>query len=178
MKKFLIVMNVVLLGAVAFLSYERFMPCGGKVVEGKEWAAKKFGSDYVLSVKTGGDPVAAITDFVRSEKISAGNISGIGAVSSATLRFFDPKTKRYVDKIFDDQMEVANLTGNIASQDGKELIHLHVTLGNDNYNALAGHLLSARLNGAGEFVVYTFPGAKIEKTFNKNVGLNFYDFKK
>lgn len=75
-------------------------------------------------------------------------------------------------------MEIANLTGNIAVKDGGDLIHLHVTLGTRDYQALAGHLLAASLSGAGEFVVETMPGIELEKSFDKNIGLNLYNFKK
>ena len=47
-----------------------------------------------------------------------------------------------------------------------------------DYQALAGHLLAASLSGAGEFVVETMPGIELEKSFDKNIGLNLYNFKK
>ena len=75
-------------------------------------------------------------------------------------------------------MEITNLSGNISTKDGKEYLHLHVTLGNGKYQGIAGHLLSAVINGAGEFVVEDFPGGRLERTYDPEVGLNFYDFKK
>jgi len=40
------------------------------------------------------------------QDIKAGTIVGMGAVNEATLRFFDPATKEFVDKTFSEQMEI------------------------------------------------------------------------
>ena len=119
-----------------------------------------------------------MNDFAKTAGVTLGSVGGIGAVNEATLRFFDPQTKNYVDKTFNGQMEITNLTGNISTKDGQLYTHYHITLGNDNYNALAGHLLDARINGAGEFFVRAVKGGHLERTFDPEIGLNFYDFEK
>ncbi len=162
---------------IVILAYA-YITVQGKVLEGKDWTAKKYASTYVVSIRNGADLVEALNDFVEVNKISLGSVTGIGAINKATLRFFDPTTKKYIDKIFSGQMEVANLTGNISTKDGKAYTHYHVTLGNDKYQGLAGHLLNATINGAGEFYIYAIPMGKLERTFDENIGLNFYDFNK
>lgn len=72
-------------------------------------------------------------------------------------------------------MEISNLSGNISMVENKLMLHLHVTLGKRDYTALAGHLLDAKIRGAGEFFIYPNPG-KVVKVKNEEVGLNFYDF--
>lgn len=176
--KLLILFNLILLIAVGGLIY--FYPHSPKtrVWEGQTWTAIQYGNKYLLSVKNHSELAAAIISFAKAQKIKAGTVYGIGAVNTATLRFFDPATKKYVDKNFDGQMEISNLTGNIATQEGSELIHLHITLGQKDYHALAGHLLSANISGAGEFVIETLPDVTAEKTFDDKIGLNLYNFKK
>lgn len=148
-----------------------------QTIQGKSWTAKKSGDTYILSVKTGETLVAALTDFVVQQKIPAGSISGIGAVNQATLRFFNPDTKEFVDKTFDEQMEIVNLTGNISTKDSKPYLHIHVTLGNSGYQSYAGHLLDAKIRGAAEFYIQLVD-VTAERTFSDEIGLNFYDFKK
>lgn len=145
-------------------------------LEGKGWTARKVESTYILSIKDKTSILDALTDFVKTQKIQAGQITGIGAVNEATLRFFNPETKKFVDKTFKEQMEVTNLTGNISEIAGEPLLHLHITLGKSDYTALAGHLLDAKIRGAGEIYINTID-SKISKTKNEEVGLNFYDFK-
>lgn len=162
----------------AFLFGYYYVSLRGKVLDGKNWTAKKYADTYVISIKNGADLVEALDDFVNVNKITLGSVTGIGAVNKATLRFFDPETKKYVDKTFGGQMEVTNLTGNISTKDGKAYTHYHITLGNNQYQGLAGHLLNATINGAGEFYVNTIPLGKLDRTFDEKIGLNFYDFDK
>lgn len=143
----------------------------------RQYTFKKFGDKYVVSITNRAEIVKALTDFCKEQKITAGSIVGLGAINEVTLRFFDPETKKYVDKTFSEQLEITNLTGNISTMDGKEYLHLHITLGRADYTALAGHLMSAQLNGAGEFFIDTVEG-KVERTFCPAIGLNLYDFEK
>lgn len=174
----LILLNIILIALVSYVGIKSNLFTCSKPIVGENWEAKRFGNKYVVSIKNKSEVVEALTNFVVSQKITAGEITGLGAVSEATLRFFDPKTKKYVDKTIKGQMEVTNLTGNISTKDGKEYLHLHITLGDKQYKALAGHLLSAKLSGAGEFIVEAFPCGHLERSFNEEVGLNFYDFNK
>lgn len=141
----------------------------------KPYTYKQYGNTYVVSIANHTDLAQSIMTFCEDMKITAGSIIGIGAVNEATLRFYDPKTKQYVDKTFTEQMEVANLTGNVSTMDGKTYTHLHCVLGRSDYSALAGHLLSARLNGAGEIVITTFD-SPMERYHDTETGLNMYKF--
>ncbi|MFT4092067.1 MAG: DNA-binding protein [Niabella sp.] len=123
-------------------------------LKGKNWTARKVAHTYIVSVADKIGILDALTDFVVAQEITAGQITGIGATNEATLRFFDPVAKKYVDKTFSEQMEISNLSGNISEVEGKPMLHLHVTLGRRDYTALAGHLLDARIRGAGEFFIY------------------------
>jgi predicted DNA-binding protein with PD1-like motif len=143
-------------------------------LKGSHWTAKKVESAYIVSVEDRSSILEALTDFVTSQKIQAGQITGIGAVNEATLRFFDPITNKYSNKAFNEQMEVSNLSGNISTVEGKTILHLHITLGRKDYTALAGHLLDAKIRGAGEFFVYPID-AKVIKVKNEEIGLNIYD---
>ncbi|TYB74494.1 DNA-binding protein [Bizionia gelidisalsuginis] len=141
----------------------------------KLYTYKQFGNKYVVSIQNHAEITKAITAFVEEHNIKAGTISGLGAVSEATLRFFDPATKEFVDKTFTEQMEITNLTGNISQQNDNHYIHMHVTLGRNDYTALAGHLLTAKINGAGEFVIESFDGT-VNRYYDENIGLNLYNF--
>ena len=146
-----------------------------QTLKGNHWTAKSVEGAYIVSIEDRASVLGALTDFITSEKIQAGQITGIGATNEATLRFFDPSSKKYVDKTFNEQMEISNLSGNISQAEGKVLLHLHITLGRKDYTALAGHLLNAKIRGAGEFFVYPI-NSKVFKVKNEDVGLYFYDF--
>ena len=134
---------------------------------------KQTGNKYIVSIQNREEIVKALNTFCEERGIKSGTIYGIGAIDELILRFFNPQTKQYVDKTYQEQMEIANLTGNISQMDGKTYLHLHITVGRSDYSALAGHLLAATLNGAGEFVVEDF-GTSVTRVYVPEIGLNCY----
>ena len=143
--------------------------------KGDGYTYKQFDNTYVVSVNNHQEVVTVLERVCNDLNITGGDIIGLGAVNSATLRCFNPVTKEYVDKTFNEQMEIANLTGNVGVLNGKIYLHLHITLGKTDYTALAGHLLRATLNGAGEFVINKYSG-EVPRYHNDQIGLNMYQF--
>lgn len=142
---------------------------------GEGYTYKQYDNTYVVSINNHQEVAATLQRVCTDLNITGGDIIGIGAVNQATLRCFNPQTKEYVDKTFNEQMEIANLTGNVGVLNGKIYLHLHITLGKTDYTALAGHLLQATLNGAGEFVINKYPGS-VPRYYNDRIGLNMYRF--
>ena len=132
---------------------------------------------YVLSLDNHVEISAALAAFCREMDIRAGQITGLGAINEATFRFLDPATKQYVDKTFEEQMEITNLTGNISRKDGDVYLHLHITASRRDYTCVGGHLLTARISGACELVVEDFWDCReIGRQFDEETGINLYKF--
>ncbi len=163
---------------IVYLAVCRGTDCSGKRTKKKNmYSYKKIGNKYIVSINNHTEIVKALNAFCKEKGILSGSINGIGAIGELTLRFFNPKTKAYDDKTFREQMEISNLTGNISSMNEQVYLHLHITVGRSDYSALAGHLLSAIQNGAGEFVVEDY-SERISRTYNPDLGLNIYDFER
>lgn len=163
---------------IVYLAVCRGTDCSGKRTNQKNmYSYKKIGNKYIVSINNHTEIVKALNAFCKEKGILSGSINGIGAIGELTLRFFNPKTKAYDDKTFREQMEISNLTGNISSMNEQVYLHLHITVGRSDYSALAGHLLSAIQNGAGEFVVEDY-SERISRTYNPDLGLNIYDFER
>lgn len=139
------------------------------------YQTKKAGDSYIVSIDNGCGIAEALSAFCREHSLSAGGITGLGAVRTATLRFLDPATLKYVDRTFDEQMEIANLTGNISRKDGEVYLHIHASLGRRDYSMVGGHLLEAVVNGACELFVHPLPGT-VGRREDEATGLNLYDF--
>lgn len=139
------------------------------------YSYKRLQNRFFISVNNGVEVVTALRSFCEEMDINAGSISGIGAVKQVVLRFFDPQSKEYVDRTFHEQMEIASLVGNISQMNEEVYLHLHITLGRADYTVLAGHLMSAQLNGAGEFIIEKSEG-ELNRYFDENAGLNKWDF--
>ena len=131
---------------------------------------------YVLSIDNHQEIMEALADFCKKQKIKAGEVTGIGAISEATFRFLDPATKKYVDKTFAEQMEITNLTGNISAKDGEPYLHVHLTCSRRDYTCVGGHLLRARINGACALIVTDFGLTSLGRRPDAETGLNLYDF--
>ena len=43
--------------------------------------------------------------------------------------------------MFDEELELVNLTGNISIQDNRPMVHAHVTLADKDYHVIGGHLM-------------------------------------
>lgn len=113
---------------------------------------------FALIFETGDEPMSCLTDFARKERITGASITGIGAFSEATLAYFDWDKKEY-DKIpVGEQVEVASLVGDIGVKGEDEpAIHIHLVLGRRGGEALAGHLLDARVRPTLELIITESP---------------------
>jgi hypothetical protein len=79
---------------------------------------------FVVVLGTGDEVLSSLQDFVEREHIHAAALTAIGALSDATLLYFNWETKTH-DKIpVHEQVEVASLIGDVAeSPQGKPALH-------------------------------------------------------
>lgn len=101
-------------------------------------------------------------------------ITGIGAVSEATLAFYNNTTKIFETKTIKEQMEVVSAVGNIAFKGDNLYVHLHMTLGREDFSSYAGHLVEAKVHGAAEYYIKAYPYKAI-KYENKDLNMWIYD---
>ena len=138
------------------------------------YSFKQLGDKFILSIDNREEITAALAAFCKEQGIRLGIVAGIGAVNEATLRFYDPATKKYVDRTFSEQMEISSIVGNISTKDGELWLHLHVNLGRRDYSIVGGHLLTARINGACELIINKLNG-EIGRRYDEETGLQLYD---
>ena len=131
---------------------------------------------YIVSIRNHVELMEGLKAFCEDIGIRCGQVSGIGAVSKATFRMYNPATKQYVDKTFAEQMEITNITGNISEKDREVYLHVHATCSRADYSCIGGHLLSARINGACELLVDSFGDTTANRRPDDETGLNLYEF--
>lgn len=140
-----------------------------------EMEYRKFGDKYVIRINPGQNLVSTLQKFCESKDIKLATVTGLGSLKSITLGFFNPETKEYQQKTFEEPLEMASLVGNIVEKDGKPLLHFHTTVAGDNYKALAGHMVEAQVSLTAEIVIETIKG-KVYKEFDNKTGLNLFKF--
>jgi uncharacterized protein len=78
---------------------------------------------YVIRFDKDDEVIAELKKFCAENAISAGYFSGIGAIKKLGLSFYDLKTKSFIDKELEKDLEIASLTGNIAKKGDETMIH-------------------------------------------------------
>lgn len=126
---------------------------------------------YALAFEKGDNVIETLSAFARDRGIGAAHFTAIGAFRDATLAYFDWSTKEYEEISVDEQVEVASLTGNIATVDGEPAIHVHCVLGRSDGSTVAGHLVEARVRPTLELFLVVGPGS-LEKHADHETGLD------
>lgn len=132
---------------------------------------KTFGETYVVSIARGEEIVASLQQFCEEAAVTLGQVSGIGAAEEIELAYYNVATKEYSTKTLRDSYEITALTGNITTMDGKPYLHLHITVGDKNFQPYAGHLIRATVSGACEVFIQTASGT-VERRKDDAIGLN------
>lgn len=135
---------------------------------------RKVENGYFLRLLKGEEVVSSIVQFAAKENVRSGAFFGLGAINNFELGYYDVKTRKYEKEQFTEDMEVGNLTGNIASLDGKPFVHAHVTVSGKDLRAFTGHLFSAQVVLTLEIFVF-ISSAKIERKMDPETGLNLLD---
>lgn len=113
---------------------------------------------YAVVLETGDEVMACLERFAAAEKVSAAQMTAIGALSDATLMYFDWEKKDYRSIPVSEQVEVASLIGDIAEgPNGNPSIHVHLVVGRRDGTAMAGHLAEARVRPTLELIVTESP---------------------
>ncbi|HOJ85844.1 MAG TPA: DNA-binding protein [Elusimicrobiales bacterium] len=114
------------------------------------------GRTFVFSVEKGEDLLPFLQQFCIENQIKFGSISGIGAVSKATIGIYDQKNKKYNKIVLDKELEILSLQGNISIYEYKPMIHSHITLSDSEGKAFGGHLMSPTIVFSSEIVIQEF----------------------
>jgi hypothetical protein len=126
---------------------------------------------FVVVLETGEEAMTCLQEFVDRERLTAAQLTAIGAFSDAVLAYFDWQRKAYVRNPVTEQVEVASLIGDVAlSPDGKRTLHIHLVLGKRDGAALAGHLVEAHVRPTLEVVLTESP-AHLRKMHDAESGL-------
>jgi predicted DNA-binding protein with PD1-like motif len=111
---------------------------------------------YLLVFRTGQEVMKGLMGFAREHKLTAGYVTGIGALSNAVIGYFDPEKKTYLRLREEGQHELLSLTGNLALYDNAPFYHIHVALGLRDGRTRGGHLFEATVRPTVELVLTTY----------------------
>ena len=89
----------------------------------------------------GEDVMKTIEKVAIDSEVKSGQLSLIGAVSTATLRWFNRTTGEYNEFVVDRDTEIVSCMGNIArTRDGDLVVHAHMIVADEDGTCYGGHL--------------------------------------
>ena len=129
---------------------------------------------YVVVCDPGDEGVSALTEFARSERLEAAQITAVGAFEHATVGWFDRAARDYRRIPVDEQCELLSLIGDVAEGQDGPILHVHAVLGLSDGTTRGGHLLEGRVFPTLEAVVTETP-AQLRKVLRPDIGIALID---
>ena len=123
-----------------------------------------------------GEEVAeGLLTIARDHGIEGAYFTAIGALSDATLGYWEWETKSYRRIPVREQVEVLSLLGNVAiGPDGHAKVHAHLVVGYSDGTARGGHLLDAHVRPTLEVMITEVP-EHLRRRFDPTTGLPLLD---
>ncbi len=123
----------------------------------------------------GRDIIKSMEGLCEQALIQMAWFSVIGAVSSATIGFYDQEKQTYLSHEKSEPLEIVSCTGNVSLKEHKPFIHAHIELGNRSGQTFGGHLFSDTILFAGEFKIEEMKGTPMERVPDKTTGLMLWN---
>jgi predicted DNA-binding protein with PD1-like motif len=101
---------------------------------------------YAVIFYKGDEALSGLTDFAVKYQVGDAHFTAIGAVSSATLAWLDAPNKVYHRISVPEQVEVLSLIGDVATFNGKPVVHMHTVLGHRDGSTTGGHVFELNVN--------------------------------
>ena len=136
---------------------------------------RKFGKRYVVRIDRGEEVIAKLKELCEKEEISLASVEGLGAADHVVVGLYNVEKKEYKQRVFDEEMEITSIIGNITLQGKKVYQHIHITVCNADLQAFGGHLTECRISGTCELFLTVLDG-KVGRKYDDVTGLNLFDF--
>ena len=136
---------------------------------------KRFGNKIVLRLKKGDKIIESINRLAEEEDIKAAHFQGIGAVNELKIGVLHPGKDDYEWDIYNEDLEITSLIGNITIFEEKPLVHTHITCAREGSQVIGGHLEEATCSFTVEIFIDVIDG-KLEKKADSDLGINIIEF--
>src|SRR5580700_3780898 len=129
---------------------------------------------YAVIFYQGDEAFSGLLEFAEKYQVTSAHFTAIGALSGATLGWFDPQRKMYKKIPIDGQHEVIGMSGDIALYQGRPVVHTHMVVGGPDGTTHGGHVLEAYVSPTLEVMVTVDP-ITMQKRFDPATDLTLID---
>lgn len=125
---------------------------------------------FILIVHKGESLIETILKCAQAINLKAASLSGLGALENPTIAYYNLNSKEYQNKLFPGDFELTSLNGNLTKAEDEWVAHIHVTLGDEDYRVIGGHLQNAVVSITTEITVIPFQNPIVRK-MDADIGL-------
>jgi predicted DNA-binding protein with PD1-like motif len=129
---------------------------------------------YAVIFYQGDEAFSGLLEFAEKYHVTSAHFTAIGAVSGATVAWFDPQRKMYKKIPVVGQHEVIGMSGDVVLYQGKPVVHTHMLVGNPDGTTVGGHVLEAYVSPTLEVMVTVDP-KPMHKRFDPETDLTLID---
>lgn len=130
----------------------------------------------LMVLREGDDVFAELEALMPAEQIPSASFVGFGFLRKVTFGFFDFEKRAYNPKTFKN-VEMANMTGTLAWQDGRPSIHAHGVVCDRDFAAVGGHLLALEVGTGSVEITITLHPRRLERERDAALGANVLSLK-
>jgi predicted DNA-binding protein with PD1-like motif len=126
----------------------------------------------VSALAHGDDLLAAIEKAATQADIRSGVFFLIGALEKARFGFYSEEG-RFEPFEIERQLDITSCMGNLADEDGRLVIHAHMTVSDAEGKVHGGHVLEGcRIWIRAELVIFPTEGAQLKRSYDAALGLH------
>lgn len=136
---------------------------------------KRFDNKIVLRLKKGDKVIESIEKLAKEENLTAAHFQGIGAVDELKIGVLHPNKDDYEWDIYNEDLEITSLIGNITTFEDEPLVHTHITCAKAGSDLIGGHLGEATCSFTAE-IFFDIIDTKLSKKPDSELGINIIEF--
>ena len=130
------------------------------------------GYNWFGVLEKGEELASSLSKFAKKEQVKGAWIFVVGACDELEAGYYDPKTKDYKLKKYNQDLEILNVQGNISWNGDEPAIHLHGTFAGEDGKAFGGHIKSLKVSVTCEVFIHDWFGSdRIERKLDDSIGL-------
>lgn len=133
------------------------------------------GYNWLVRLEKGELLMENLLKLAKTENIKGGWISGIGASAWVEMGCYNPTTKDYYWKKFDQNFEITSLQGNVSWVDNKPFMHIHGTFADENMHGLGGHIKELEISATCEIFLHNWFGGQLARSYDEQTRLKLLD---
>lgn len=115
--------------------------------------------------------VSGMITFSNEQAITAASFTAIGACKELHIAYYNLDKKTYEDHVFQEDLEITGIIGNIGRMDHTIVIHAHGTFGRKDMSIIGGHIKKLVVSATCEIVIILLEG-EIIREYDEDTGLN------